>query len=91
MTSFSVFAADNINLDNDHHLLSSCQVLKNTPVHINSIACNYFIQGFLAKAQAINTSINNKKSLMKYKPYRTKGRLPHQNSVIIPCPLKNQM
>ena len=35
----------------------------------------YFIQGFLATAQAINSSIINKQDNKLYKPYRTKGRI----------------
>ena len=57
--------------------------LKKHTEHINAIACNYFIQGFLAKAQAISTSIINKQSKIKYKPYRTKGRLPPSKFCLI--------
>lgn len=55
--SFSVFAAENIEPDSDQILLASCQALTMTPEQVNGKPCIYFIQGFLAAAQAIDPPI----------------------------------
>jgi len=73
--SFSVFAVENIELGKDQQLLASCQALAITSEQTNDKPCIYFIQGFLATAQAINSSIIKKHGNKLYKPYRTKGRI----------------
>ena len=75
IVSFSVFAAENIEQGKDQLLLESCQALAITSDQANDSPCTYFIQGFLATAQAINASIINKQDNKLYKPYRTKGRI----------------
>ena len=84
IVSFSVFAAENTQPDDDQLLLGSCQALTTTPEHDNAKPCIYFIKGFLASAQAIDSSIVNQKKKILYKPYRTKGRMP-PNSFIYYC------
>jgi len=58
----------------DQELLASCQSLITTQSSLNSSPCSYFIQGFLASAQAIDAAIKEKQTKVKYTPYRTKGR-----------------
>ncbi len=72
--SLSVFATEKIRQNDDLHLLSSCQSLIATSEHENTESCKYFIQGFLANAQAINSLVKDEQTNKKYKPYRTKGR-----------------
>ena len=57
--SFSVFAVENIEQGKDQLLLASCQALAVTSDQANDKPCIYFIQGVLATAQAINSSIIN--------------------------------
>ena len=73
--SFSVFAVEDIEQGKDQQLLASCQALAITSEQANDKSCIYFIKGFLATAQAINSSIINKQGNKLYKPYRTKGRI----------------
>lgn len=63
--SFSAFAAKNIGPDGDQQLLASCQALATTPEQMNAKHCIYFIQGFLAAAQAIDPSTLKKQSKKK--------------------------
>jgi len=60
IVSFSVFAAENIQPDDDQLLLSSCQALTTTPEHDNAKPCISFIKGFLASPQTIDSSIVNR-------------------------------
>ena len=83
IVSFSVFATENIEPDNDQLLLASCQALKITPAPANAKPCSYFIQGFLAAAQAIDPPIidqQTKKSSefrgFMSRPYRNRGQIP---------------
>ena len=75
MFSISVFANEKQDINNERNLLASCQSLSSTPDHTNSKHCIYFIQGFLAASQAIETSIIDKQNKKLYRPYRTRGRM----------------
>ena len=84
IVSFSVFASENTDPDNDQLLLASCQALAATPEQEHAKSCIYFIQGYLASAQTIDPSIIKKQresrkvySFMS-RPYRS----PEQNSPI---------
>lgn len=57
IVSFSVVADEKIEPDNDQLLITSCQALTITPEHENAKPCIFFIQGFLAAAQAIDPPI----------------------------------
>ena len=58
--SSSVFITENIGSDDKQLLLASCQALMTTPEQENAKSCFYFIQGFLAAAQAIDPPVSNK-------------------------------
>jgi len=63
IVSFSGFATENIEQDNDQLLQTSCQTLAINPEQVNAKSCITFIQGFLAAAQTIAPSpVVNQKS-----------------------------
>lgn len=72
--SFSVIATENAGLDDDQLLLTSCQALTMNPEQENAKFCVYFIQGFLAAAQAIDPPITNKKAKESRKFYSLMSR-----------------
>jgi len=63
IVSFSVFADEKIELDNDPLLMVSCHALTITPEHENAKPCIYFIQGFLAAVQAIDQPIIDQQTM----------------------------
>lgn len=73
--SFSVFAAEKNEPEEDQLLLASCQALMTTPDQQSAKPCIYFIKGFVATARAIDSSLIDKQSKKKYTHYRTKGRM----------------
>lgn len=83
IVSFSVFAADNAEPDNDQLLLASCQALTTTPEQMKAKHCIYFIQGFLAATQAIDPSIIKRQSKKRAEFYGFMSR-PHRNWDQIP-------
>lgn len=83
IVSFSVFAADNTEPDNDQLLLASCQALTTTPEQMKAKYCIYFIQGFLAATQAIDPSIIKRQSKKSAEFYGFMSR-PHRNWDQIP-------
>jgi len=83
LVSFSVFSDENIESDNDQRLLTSCQVFIKTPQKENIKPCIYFIQGFLAAAQAVDQPVitqqtmeNRKPFGLTSRPYHSRERLP---------------
>ena len=83
IVSFSVFAANNIESDNDQLLLASCQALRTTPEQVDTNPCIYFIKGFFAAAQTIDPPIINQKTKknakyfgMMSRPYRNREQVP---------------
>jgi len=82
IVSFSVFATENIESDNDQLLLASCQALAITPAQSNAKPCRYFIQGFLAAAQSIDPPIIDQQTKkppsfrgFMSRPYRNQGQI----------------
>ena len=68
ITSFSVFATEKFEQDNDQLLLASCQTLSATPEQKNAKHCIHFIQGFLAATQILDPLIIKKQSKKSRKP-----------------------
>lgn len=63
-----VFSDENIESDYEQLLLNSCQGLTTSLVHENVKPCIYFIQGFLAAAQAIDPPIVNQHTRKNRRP-----------------------
>lgn len=64
-----VYSDENIESDYEQLLLNSCQGLTTSLEHENVNPCIYFIQGFLAAAQAIDPPIINQKTKNNRKSY----------------------
>ena len=76
IVSSSVFADEKIEPDNDQLLLASCQALTISPEQLNAKPCIYFIQGFLAAAQAIDPPIINQQAKKPRRSYGLMSRTP---------------
>lgn len=74
IASYSVFASENIESDSDQLLLASCQALSMTPEPLDARPCIYFIQGFLAATQAIDTPIINQQTRKEHRFYESISR-----------------
>jgi hypothetical protein len=74
VVSFSVFSAENTELNNDQLLQASCQTLTNTPEHVNAKHCAYFIQGLLTAAESIDPPVIKKQTKKERKFYGFTGR-----------------
>jgi len=55
--SVSVFANESVPADRDQQLQASCQSLITDPKHGNSLACSFYIRGFLAGVQETDNAI----------------------------------
>lgn len=69
-----VYSDENIESDYEQLLLNSCQGLTTSLEHENVKPCIYFIQGFLAAAQAIDPPIINQKTKNNRKSYGLTSR-----------------
>lgn len=72
--SFSVFSDENVGPDDNQLLLTSCQTITTAPEQENAKSCIYFIQGFLAAAQAIDPPIVNQHTRKNRKPIGVMSR-----------------
>ena len=72
--TYPVYSDENIESDYEQLLLNSCQGLTTSLEHENVKPCIYFIQGFLAAAQAIDPPIINQKTKNNRKSYGLTSR-----------------
>ena len=66
--SFSAFASEKIDQDDNQLLLASCQSLATTSEQVEAKPCVYYIPGFIAAAQAIDPPVINQETKKKRKP-----------------------
>jgi len=62
LISYSAFAVENVEANDESQILASCRDLMVTPGHESAKPCIYFIQGFLGAAQASAPPAINKKN-----------------------------
>ena len=81
--SFSAFASEKVNQDDNQLLLASCQSLATTPQQAKARPCVYYIRGFVAAAQAIDPIVKKQDAEKKRKslgvmsrPYFNKEKIP---------------
>ena len=66
--SFSAFASEKVDQDDNQLLLASCQSLATTPEQVKAKPCVYYIPGIIAAAQAIDPPVINQETKKKRKP-----------------------
>lgn len=81
--SFSAFASEKADQDDNQLLLASCQSLATTPEQVKAKPCVYYILGFIAAAQAIDPAVVNQETKKKRKSLGVMSR-PFFNREKIP-------
>lgn len=72
--SFSAFAFEKVDQDDNQLLLASCQSLATTPEQMKAKSRVYYIRGFIAASKAIAPPVNNQQTKNKRKSYGLMSR-----------------
>ena len=81
--SFSAFASEKVDQDDNQLLLASCQSLATTSEQVKARHCAYYILGFVAAAQVIDPIVKKKETEKKRKSFGVMSR-PFFNKEKIP-------